>query len=193
MGNPIEYTHRHSKALVLQIEIGYDLPSYTHGIAKALRMNTTTLGFEELRTQSEFAALSALINAPNAIFMTAHAPSARQAIQNLVNRIHESGISEEKAREDVANALNYVMFQKLVDYKGKRVLLYEKVKATPQIKALIKNGNFNQLDSAIASDKECESFDDVILKRLEDNLLDFETVKSLVTDKSRFRIKGYDI
>ena len=193
MGNPIEYTHRHSKALVLQIEIGYDLPSYTHGIAKALRMNTTTLGFEELRTQSEFAALSALINAPNAIFMTAHAPSARQAIQNLVNRIHESGISEEKAREDVANALNYVMFQKLVDYKGKRVLLYEKVKATPQIKALIKNGNFNQLDSAIASDKECESFDDEILKRLEDNLLDFETVKSLVTDKSRFRIKGYDI
>lgn len=193
IGNPIEKIHNHKKALVIQVEVGKDLPSYTHGIAKSLRMNTTTLGFEELRTQDEFAALSALINAPNSIFMTAHAPGVRQAIQNLVSRIHETGVSETKAREDVANALNYVFYQKLIDYKGKRVLVYEKLKATPQIRALIKNGNFNQLNSAIISDPECESFDDVILRRIEEGLLEFNAVKNFISDKARFRMKGFTI
>lgn len=191
MGNPIERIHNHKKALVIQIEVGKDLPSYTHGIAKSLRMNTTTLGFEELRTQEEFAALGAILNAPNSIFMTGHAASVRQAIQNLVSRVHETGVSESKALEDIANALNYVFYQKLIDCNGKRVMIYEKLKATPQIKALIRNGNFNQLNSAVLSDKECESMDSVILQRIEEGLLTFDSVKNFITDKARFEMKGY--
>lgn len=193
MGNPIEYTHRHSRSLVLQAEVGYDLPSYSVGISKSLRTNTSTLGFEELRTREEFAALGSILNSPVSVFMTMHAPSVRIAVQSLIDRISESGISNEKARDDVSNALNFVLFQRLIEYKGKRVLIYEKLKVSNAIRALIRNGNFSQLDSAMGSDPNCETLDDVILKRLEQGMIDFDTVRNIINDKSRFRLKGFDV
>ena len=192
MGSPIEYTHRHKKALVIQVEVGKDIETYTQGIAKSLRMNTSILGFEELRTQAEFAALGALINAPNTLYMTMHSSSCRKAAESLIERLSETGISEKKAQEDVANALNYIIYQKLVDYKGKRVLIYEKMKATEVVKNLIRNGNYNQIENAIATQPGCESLDRVILKRLEDGDLDFDSVKNYVRDKRFFMNKGYN-
>lgn len=191
MGSPIEYTHQHKKALVLQVEIGKDLESYTQGIAKSLRMNTSTLGFEELRTKAEFAALGALINSPNSIFMTMHGPSCRKAVENLVDRLAETGISVTKAQEDVANAINYIIFQKLIEYKGKRILIYEKMRATKTIKNLIRQGNYNQIENAMAAEPECETLDRVILDRLDRKMLDFEAVKGYVRDRGLFESKGY--
>lgn len=191
MGSPIEYTHRHKKALVIQVEVGKDIATYTQGIAKSLRMNTSTLGFEELRTQEEFTALGALINAPNSIFMTMHAPSCKKAVEGLVERLSETGISTKKAQEDVANALNYIIYQKLVDYGGNRVLIYEKLKATRTVKNLIRQGNFNQLDNVMASEEGCETLDQVIMRRLEDRMLDVESAKPHMRDERLFASRGY--
>ena len=191
LGNPIEAIHPHEKGLVIQVEIGRDLNTYLQGIAKTLRMNTSVLAFEELRTTQEFQAFSTLINTPNSIYLTLHTGSAKKAIQKLIDELVEAGISRRSAQDTVASALNSVMYQQLIDYKGKRVLIYELVVGTPPIKNLIRNGNFEQFDYSISTDPECVSLDQCIMQRLENGELDFESVKPYIRDKESFRIKGY--
>ncbi|NLK09882.1 MAG: hypothetical protein GX317_02835, partial [Staphylococcus equorum] len=92
---------------------------------------------------------------------------------------------------DVANALNMVIYQRLIDYKGTRVLIYEKIIATTAIKNVIRHGNFNQLEHTIASDAKCESMDRVILDRLDRKMVDFASVEAYITDKKLFEMRGY--
>lgn len=194
MGNPIEQTHRHAKALIHQIEIGKDMESYSAGIAKALRMNTSVVGFEELRTTAEYDALGNMLATPNRIFMTAHAASVTKGIENLVSRLVETGIDVSKAREDVANSLNYVIHQILIRNKnGEPILIYDLCKVTSPIKALIRNGNFNQINAEMGTSKECETMDEVIMKRLEANELEIDDVKDFIKSPIVFNRKGYKL
>ena len=191
MGTPIEYLHNHRNAMVIQAEVGKDIQTYAQGMVKSLRMNTSLIGFEELRTKEEIASLGVLMNTPNAMLTTSHTSSVRKAIENQVERLSETGISMSKAQEDVANNLNCVIYQQLIDYNNKRVLIYEKLRVTPTIRNIIRKGNYNQLDHAILTEPGCISLDRVIMDRLREGMLDFESVKPYIKDKSFFVMNGY--
>lgn len=147
--DPIEYIYKTSKSMVNQREIGEDTLSYSNGLRAALREDPDVILVGEMRDSETIEIALRAAQTGHLVFSTLHNMGASQSIYRIVNSF-ESGHQKE-IQIQLASLLRGVISQTLLpNASGKgRTAAMEIMVCTSGIKNLIREGNYEQIDSFI--------------------------------------------
>ena len=154
MEDPIEYIHRHKRAIVTQREISIDTPGYLSALRSALRESPDVILLGEMRDYDTISAALIAAETGVLVFSTLHTNSAADTITRIVDVFPE----KEQARTQLAQVLKAVVCQQLVpstaeDEDGNliRIPVFEVLKSTDAIQNMIRENKVNQLNAAMQS------------------------------------------
>ena len=147
--DPIEYYHKHKKALVTQREIGVDVPNFAEGLRRALRQDPDVVLVGELRDLETMEAAVTAAETGHLVFATLHTTGAAKTIDRLVNAFPSN--QQEQIRIQLSTVLQAVISQLLIPRVDKpgRVAAFEIMVNTPSIAALIRDNKTFRLNSDI--------------------------------------------
>ena len=153
MEDPIEYYQPHKKSIVVQREVGTDVPNFAEGLRRALRQDPDVMMVGEMRDLATIAAAITSAETGHLVFGTLHTSGA----SSTVNRIIDAFPTDQQAqiRVQLANNLIAVCSQALcprVDTDG-MVAAYEFMYVTPSIQNLIRENKPYRIDSDIQTGK----------------------------------------
>jgi len=147
--DPIEYYHRHKKAVVTQREVHVDVPSFAEALRRALRQDPDVILVGELRDLETMEAAITAAETGHLVFGTLHTTGAAKTIDRLVNAFPIN--QQETIRIQLSTVLQAVISQLLlprVDKPG-RIAVYEIMINTPAIAALIRDNKSFRIQSDI--------------------------------------------
>lgn len=148
MEDPIEFIHRHDKAIVTQREISIDTPGYLDSLRSALRESPDVILLGEMR---DYDTISAAITAAETgvlMLSTLHTSSAA----NTINRILDvfPADQQKQVKIQLAQILKGVVCQQLVpSTDGGQLPVFEIMKSNPAIQNMIREDKLHQLESAM--------------------------------------------
>ncbi len=157
MEDPIEYIHRHEKAIVTQREISIDTPGYLDSLRSALRESPDVILLGEMRDYDTISA--ALTAAETGVLMlsTLHTSSAANTISRILDVFPAN--QQKQVKIQLAQILKGIVCQQLVPgTDGRQVPVFEIMKTTVAIQNMIREDKLHQLESAMqsgASDGMC--------------------------------------
>ena len=148
MEDPIEYIHRHNKAIVTQREIFIDTPGYLESLRSALRESPDVVLLGEMR---DYETISAAITAAETgvlLFSTLHTSSASNTINRIIDVFPAS--QQQQVKIQLAQILKGIVAQQLVpQLDGTLIPAFEVLKITPAVQNMIREGKLHQLDQAM--------------------------------------------
>ena len=146
--DPIEYLHKHAKAVVNQREVGSDAPSFARGVRAALRENPDVILVGEMRDLETIQIALTAAETGHLVLATLHTNDASQTIDRIVDVFMPA--QQQQVRLQVANALVGVVYQQLLPRRdGGRVAAHEVLVATPAVRNLIREGKSTQLRNVV--------------------------------------------
>jgi twitching motility protein PilT len=154
MEDPIEYYHKHKKSVVVQREIGVDVPSFSEALRRALRQDPDVILVGEMRDLPTISAAITAAETGHLVFGTLHTSGAASTINRIIDAFPTD--QQEQIRVQLANNLIAVLSQTLcprVDTDG-MVAAYEFMYVTPGIQNLIRENKSYRIDSEIQTGKK---------------------------------------
>src|SRR2546423_9839490 len=154
MEDPIEYYHPHKKSILVQREVGVDVPSFPEGLRRALRQDPDVMLVGEMRDLATIAAAITAAETGHLVFGTLHTSGAASTINRIIDAFPTD--QQEQVRVQLANNLIAVLSQCLcprVDTEG-MVAGYEFMYVTPGIQNLIRENKSYRIDSEIQTGKK---------------------------------------
>ena len=147
--DPIEYYHRHKKAVVTQREVHIDVPNFAEALRRALRQDPDVILVGELRDLETMEAAVTAAETGHLVFGTLHTTGAAKTIDRLVNAFPMN--QQETIRIQLSTVLQAVISQLLIPRVDKpgRVAAYEIMINTPAIAALIRDNKTFRINSDI--------------------------------------------
>src|SRR6201996_4202706 len=147
--DPIEFYHKHKKAIVTQREIGVDVPSFAEALRRALRQDPDIILVGEMRDLETIDAAVTAAETGHLVFGTLHTTGAAKTIDRLVNAFPTN--QQEQIRIQLSTVLQAVISQLLIPRIDKpgRVAVFEIMVNTPSIAALIRANKTFRLQSDI--------------------------------------------
>lgn len=147
--DPIEYYHKHKKAVVTQREVHVDVPNFAEGLRRALRQDPDIILVGEMRDLETIEAAVTAAETGHLVFGTLHTTGAAKTIDRLVNAFPVN--QQETIRIQLSTVLQAVISQLLVPRVDKpgRVAVFEIMINTPSIAALIRDNKTFRLQSDI--------------------------------------------
>ena len=110
--DPVEYQHSNRKALVEQIEVGHDTPSFAHAVRAVLRQNPDVILIGEMRDPETMAAALTAAETGHLVLSSLHTNDAAQTMSRLVDSFPPA--SQSQIRQQLSLALLAVIAQQLV-------------------------------------------------------------------------------
>src|SRR3954451_17633270 len=153
MEDPIEYYHPHKKSVVVQREIGVDVPNFSEGWRRALRQDPDVILVGEMRDLATISAAITAAETGHLVFGTLHTSGAASTINRIIDAFPTD--QQEQIRVQLANNLIAVLSQTLcprIDSEG-RLVAYEFMYVTPGIQNLIRENKSFRIDSEIQTGK----------------------------------------
>src|SRR5690625_4978233 len=147
--DPIEFLHRHKKALVNQREVGTDTQSFAQALKHVLRQDPDIILVGEMRDLDTISVALTAAETGHLVFATLHTQDAPQTIDRIIDVFPSE--QQAQVRTQLAGAIQGVVSQtlcKTADGKS-RVVATEVMKATPAIRNLIREGKTHQIYSAL--------------------------------------------
>src|SRR5271154_4730493 len=147
--DPIEYYHKHKKAVVTQREIHVDVPSFAEALRRALRQDPDVILVGELRDLETMEAAVTAAETGHLVFGTLHTTGAAKTIDRLVNAFPIN--QQETIRIQLSTVLQAVISQLLIPRVDKpgRVAVFEIMMNTPSVAALIRDNKSFRIQSDI--------------------------------------------
>ena len=147
--DPIEYYHKHKKAIVTQREVHTDVPSFAEALRRALRQDPDVILVGELRDLETMEAAVTAAETGHLVFGTLHTTGAAKTIDRLVNAFPIN--QQETIRIQLSTVLQAVISQLLIPRIDKpgRVAVFEIMMNTPSIAALIRDNKSFRIQSDI--------------------------------------------
>ncbi|MCX7740308.1 MAG: PilT/PilU family type 4a pilus ATPase, partial [Meiothermus sp.] len=191
--DPIEFFHRHKRAIINQREIGSDTHSFAKALRAVLRQAPDVILVGEMRDYETIAAAITAAETGHLVMGTLHTNSAPETIDRIIDVFPEA--QQEQVRVQLSNNLVAVLTQQLLPkaFGGGRVLAYELMIATPAVRALIREGKSHQLMSAIQTGGQHEmiTMDACLADLYRRKLINYETGLSRAIDPKEFaRLAG---
>lgn len=152
--DPIEYIHKHKKAIVNQREIGIDTNSYSKALRAALREDPDVILVGEMRDLDTISIAITAAETGHLVFSTLHTTGSANTIERIIDVFPSE--QQQQIRVQLSNVLESVISQLLIptkDGKG-RVAAYEVMHGTPAIKNLIRESKTHQINSMIQTSKK---------------------------------------
>ena len=148
MEDPIEYIHRHDKAIVTQREISIDTPGYLESLRSALRESPDVILLGEMR---DYDTISAAITAAETgvlLLSTLHTSSSANTINRILDVFPAN--QQKQVKIQLAQILKGVVCQQLVpSTDGGQMAVFEIMKTTTAIQNMIREDKLHQLESAM--------------------------------------------
>ncbi len=147
--DPIEYYHKHKKAVVTQREINVDVPNFAEGLRRALRQDPDIILVGEMRDLETMDAAITAAETGHLVFGTLHTTGAAKTIDRIINAFPNT--QQEQIRIQLSTVLQAVISQLLLPRSDKpgRVAAFEIMVNTPSVSALIRDNKTFRLNSDI--------------------------------------------
>jgi twitching motility protein PilT len=152
--DPVEYRFASENSIVVQRQIGRDVPSFAQAVMGALRSDPDVIVIGEMRDAETIAAALTAAETGHLVLATVHAAEAAQCVDRVVNAFSETGIGYARAR--LAQSLVAICVQRLVEKangNGRRPIV-EIAVATDAVRHLIRDGKHHQLASVIETGRQ---------------------------------------
>src|SRR5438552_11556977 len=153
MEDPIEYYHQHKKSIIVQREVGVDVPNFSEGLRRALRQDPDVMLVGEMRDLATIAAAITAAETGHLVFGTLHTSGAASTINRIIDAFPTD--QQEQVRVQLAGNLIAVLSQALcprADTDG-MIAAYEFMYVTPSIQNLIRENKSYRIDSDIQTGK----------------------------------------
>lgn len=151
--DPIEFTHKSKRSVVVQREVHYDTFSFAAALRSVLREDPDVVLIGEMRDLETMQAAITVAETGHLVFATLHTNSAAQSIDRIIDSF--PAYQQPQIRSQLANILMAVCSQRLVPaIGGGRVCAAEIMIANPGIRSLIREGKTHQIDTAIQTGAE---------------------------------------
>ena len=147
--DPIEYYHKHKKAVVTQREVNVDVPTFAEALRRALRQDPDIILVGELRDLETMDAAITAAETGHLVFGTLHTTGAAKTIDRIVNAFPQN--QQEQIRIQLSTVLQAVISQLLIPRIDKpgRVAVFEIMVNTPSVAALIRDNKTFRIQSDI--------------------------------------------
>src|ERR1700733_11712615 len=146
--DPIEYYHKHKKALVTQREIGVDVPNFAEALRRALRQDPDVILVGEMRDLETIEAAITAAETGHVVFGTLHTTGAQGTVNRIIDAFPTN--QQEQVRVQLSTAIIGVLSQALLPkIGGGRVAAYEMLVVTSAIGNLIRENKTFRINSAI--------------------------------------------
>jgi twitching motility protein PilT len=109
--DPIEYMHTNQKAMIAQLELGQDTPSFEQGLRQALRQDPDVILVGELRDSESMRMALRAADTGHQVFATVHSTNSAQTIERILAMVPppERAI----ATSQLASTLQAIISQRL--------------------------------------------------------------------------------
>jgi twitching motility protein PilT len=147
--DPIEYLHRHKRAIVNQREVGADTHSFANALKHVLRQDPDVILVGEMRDLETISTAITAAETGHLVFATLHTQDAPQTIDRIIDAFPPH--QQQQVRVQLSTTLQGVVTQQLLqtwDGRG-RVVAAEVMVTTPAIRNLIRESKVHQIYSAM--------------------------------------------
>lgn len=146
--DPIEYLHRHKRAMINQRELNTDTDSFENSLRAVLREDPDVILIGEMRDLETIAAALTLAETGHLVFGTLHTRNAPQTIDRVIDVFPPH--QQDQIRVQLSNTIEAVVAQQLLPrIGGGRCCATEVLIATAAIRNLIREGKTYQIYSAL--------------------------------------------
>lgn len=144
--DPIEYRHTHKRSIVVQREVGEDVPSFEDALVRALRQDPDVILVGEMRNLETIEAAIRAAETGHLVFSTLHTTGAARTVDRIVDVFPPS--SRDEIRTQLAGTLQCVISQQLIPrISGGRIAAFEIMFTTPSIAAYIRENKTYRITS----------------------------------------------
>jgi twitching motility protein PilT len=169
--DPIEYVHTNKKALISQLEVGQDTPSFAHALRQALRQNPDVILIGELRDLDSLRMALQAADTGHQVFSTVHSATAAQTIDRIIAMFPPA--EHKLLLMQLANSLEAIISQRLIATRkeGLRPAI-EILRGTPVAQKLITENKVSDLREYVErGESGMQSFDQHILQMHREELI----------------------
>jgi twitching motility protein PilT len=176
--DPIEYYHKHKKAVVTQREVNVDVPNFAEALRRALRQDPDVILVGELRDLETMEAAITAAETGHLVFGTLHTTGAAKTIDRITQAFPTN--QQEMVRIQLSTVLQAVISQLLLPRCDKpgRVAVYEIMVNTPSIAALIRDNKTFRINSDIQTGAKhgMVTLDGFLMSKYKDGMISREEV-----------------
>lgn len=188
--DPIEYLHRHNKAIVNQREIGVDSFSYTSALRAALREDPDVIMVGEMRDLDTISTAITAAETGHLVLSTLHTTGAANTIDRIIDVFPPH--QQQQIRIQLAGVLESVISQQLLPRVfGGRVAAFEVMHTNTAIKNLIRESKTHQIDNIIQTNRKLGMMmmDDAIMELYMRGEISKETALEYAQDQQNMKRK----
>jgi twitching motility protein PilT len=181
--DPIEYTHKSRKSVVVQREVHYDTYSFSAALRSALREDPDVVLIGEMRDLETIASAITIAETGHLVFATLHTNSAAQSIDRMIDVFPPH--QQPQVRAQLSNILAAIVSQRLIPaIGGGRVAAAEIMVATPAVRNIIREGKAHQLDAVIQTGAEfgMQSMDRTLVSLIHAGTITYDEARNYAVD-----------
>ena len=182
--DPIEFTHKSKKSLVVQREVHYDTYSFSAALRSALREDPDVVLIGEMRDLETIASAITIAETGHLVFATLHTNSASQSIDRMIDVFPPH--QQPQVRAQLSNILMAICSQRLIpSIGGGRVAAAEVLVATPAVRNIIREGKTHQLEAVIQTGAEfgMQSMDKTLVGLIHAGTITYDEARNYAVDR----------
>jgi twitching motility protein PilT len=181
--DPIEFTHKSQKSVIVQREVHYDTYSFSAALRSALRQDPDVVLLGEMRDLETIASAITIAETGHLVFATLHTNSAAQSIDRMIDVFPPH--QQPQIRAQLSNILMAIVSQRLVPkIGGGRTVAAEILIATPAVRNIIREGKAHQLEAVIQTGSEfgMQSMDKQLVSLIHDGSITYDEARNFAVD-----------
>lgn len=185
--DPIEFTHKSKRSVVVQREVHYDTYSFSAALRSSLRQDPDVVLIGEMRDLETISAAITIAETGHLVFATLHTNSAAQSIDRMIDVFPPH--QQPQIRAQLSNILMAICSQRLVPaIGGGRVVAAEVLIANPAVRNIIREGKAHQLDAVIqtGADQGMQTMDRTLVGLVQNGTVSYDNAREFAVDLVEF-------
>ena len=185
--DPIEFTHKSKKSVVVQREVHYDTYSFSAALRSSLRQDPDVVLIGEMRDLETISAATTIAETGHLVFATLHTNSASQSVDRMIDVFPPH--QQPQVRAQLSNILMAICSQRLVPaIDGGRVVASEILIANSAVRNIIREGKSYQLDAVIQTGAELgmQTMDRTLAGLVQAGTVTYEEARNYAVDLGEF-------
>ena len=185
--DPIEFTHKSQRSVVVQREVHYDTFSFSAALRSALREDPDVVLIGEMRDLETISSAITIAETGHLVLATLHTNSAAQSIDRMIDVFPSH--QQPQIRTQLSNMLMAICAQRLIPaIGGGRIAAAEIMVANSAIRSLIREGKTHQIDSMIqtGASQGMQTMDATLAKLVQTGTVTFNDARDFAVDVENF-------
>ena len=185
--DPIEFTHKSQRSVVVQREVHYDTFSFSAALRSALREDPDVVLLGEMRDLETISSAITIAETGHLVLATLHTNSAAQSVDRMIDVFPAH--QQPQVRSQLSNILVAICAQRLVPaIGGGRIAAAEIMVANSAIRSLIRDGKTHQIDSMIQTGASAgmQTMDATLAKLVKAGTVSYNDARDYAVDVENF-------